>query len=234
MEAERSFSRRGFFLGAAGTVAAASGTAGLAAAASPPSFGGWFSNTSNYDGVVDKTGQDTVTVTVGVKANGGNYGFGPPAIRVDPGTKVTWTWNGKDAPHSVTFESGSVDSGLQSASGHTFSHTFDTKGVYKYYCQPHEALGMKGVVVVGDVSLASAGSSSSAASNGGSSGSGSGGAGGSSGKDVTYPPVPFRFEAIGVVALGFISLVILGMLALTFTAMRDDRHSPAVVREQRR
>jgi hypothetical protein len=42
----------------------------------------------------------------------------------------------------------SFDSGtLQAAE--TFEHTFETEGVYNYYCTPHEALGTVGLVVVG-------------------------------------------------------------------------------------
>ena len=32
--------------------------------------------------------------------------------------------------------------------GSTFEHTFTVGGVYDYYCQPHEAAGMVGRIVV--------------------------------------------------------------------------------------
>ncbi|KAB1190615.1 halocyanin domain-containing protein [Haloferax sp. MBLA0076] len=109
----------------------------------------WFENTSNYDGVVDKTGTSTVTVTVGADGNGGAYGFGPAAIRVDPGTTVVWEWTGDGGVHDVTAEDGSFASELVGDAGHTFEHTFDGEGVSKYVCSPHVSLGMKGAVVVG-------------------------------------------------------------------------------------
>ncbi|WP_280141188.1 plastocyanin/azurin family copper-binding protein [Halogranum amylolyticum] len=28
--------------------------------------------------------------------------------------------------------------------GHTFEQTFDEKGSYRYYCEPHKAIGMEG------------------------------------------------------------------------------------------
>ncbi|WP_336343360.1 plastocyanin/azurin family copper-binding protein [Halalkalicoccus ordinarius] len=37
----------------------------------------------------------------------------------------------------------------RAAHGHTFEHTFDSPGVYKYYCTPHVAMGMKGAIFVG-------------------------------------------------------------------------------------
>ncbi|QZX99278.1 halocyanin domain-containing protein [Halobaculum rubrum] len=112
------------------------------------SFDGWFDNVDNYDGVVDETGSDAVTVEVGTEANGGYYGFGPAAVRVSAGTTVTWEWTGQGASHNVVAEDGSFESELVAEEGHTFTHTFESAGTSKYVCVPHETLGMKGVVVV--------------------------------------------------------------------------------------
>jgi len=88
--------RRSFLRGAAaavGTTAAASAGVGTTTAQSGPDYGDWFSNTGNFDGTYDYTGKKEVTVYVGTDGNGTAYGFGPAAaIRVDPGTKVTWEW----------------------------------------------------------------------------------------------------------------------------------------------
>lgn len=105
--------------------------------------------TDNYDGIEDTTGQSGVTVMVGTEANGGNFGFGPPAIRVDAGTTVTWEWTGRGSSHNVVHEEGAFDSGQAAAEeGTTFEHTFEETGTYLYVCEPHESLGMKGAVVV--------------------------------------------------------------------------------------
>jgi halocyanin-like protein len=93
-----------------------------------------------------------VTVEVGVDNGGQPYGFGPPAVRIDPGATVVWEWTGKGGSHNVVAEDGSFESDLASEAGYTFSHTFESKGVYKYVCTPHQSLGMKGAIVVGDVS----------------------------------------------------------------------------------
>ncbi|MFB6108425.1 MAG: halocyanin domain-containing protein [Haloplanus sp.] len=112
----------------------------------------WLSDVDNYDGqVVDATDEDAVTVTVGAKGNGGPYAFAPPAVRVSPGTTVEFSWVSNN--HTVTVQSqpdGANWSGHEGIEQEDFSydHTFQTSGVYEYYCTPHESLGMKGVIEV--------------------------------------------------------------------------------------
>ena len=110
------------------------------------SFDGWFEDVDNYEGVTDETGSDSVTVEVGAGTDG--FAFAPPAVRVETGTTVTWEWTGKGSTHNVVADDGSFESQLVDEEGHTFEHTFDAAGTYKYYCNPHKAMGMKGVVVV--------------------------------------------------------------------------------------
>jgi halocyanin-like protein len=112
------------------------------------SFGGWFENTANYEGVIDKTGTSSVTIQVGAKTSSSPYTFAPPAVTIATGTTVTWKWTGLGGAHNVVAKDGSFDSKLTSEKGHTFKHTFDKKGTYKYSCVPHRSMGMKGVVVV--------------------------------------------------------------------------------------
>jgi len=135
---------------AAGVATAASSAAGRVRA-QDGDFGEWFEGVDNYDGVQDRTGNDQVTVTVGVEANGGNYGFGPAAVRVDPGTEVVWEW--RAGSHNVVHQDGDFESELTDEEGFTFTQTFDEDGVYLYYCTPHRDLGMRGAVVVGDVEV---------------------------------------------------------------------------------
>lgn len=111
-------------------------------------FGGWFDDVSNYDGVADRTDADSVEVTVGAAGNEGNFAFAPAAVTVSAGTTVVWKWNGKGSMHDVVAEDGSFASEVMNSAGETFEHTFDEAGTYKYYCQPHRQMGMKGVVVV--------------------------------------------------------------------------------------
>jgi halocyanin-like protein len=142
----RSVIRTGLVAGAG-----VAGLGGATTAAAQSDYDGWLSDVSNYDGTtVDRTGQDEVTVRVGTQANGGAFGFGPPAVRVSPGTTVVWQWTGEGNQHNVVDEAGAFESDLASEAGYTFEHTFESEGTFKYYCQPHETVGMKGVVVVGE------------------------------------------------------------------------------------
>jgi halocyanin-like protein len=114
---------------------------------------GWLSNTDGAGSVVDETGSAEVTVTVGAEGNGGGFGFGPPVVRVDPGTTVVFEWTGAGGSHNVVADDGAFESPMQGNEGDTFSYTFESAGVTRYYCSPHESMGMKGAVVVGDASV---------------------------------------------------------------------------------
>lgn len=149
------------FLALSGAAAAGSLVAAAPAAAAPTDLSGWFSNTDNADGVVDRTGQSEVTIEVGAEGNKGPYAYAPAAVRVDPGTKVVWKWvNGR---HNVVASDGSFESEYYSDSG-TFSYTPTEPGVRKYYCTPHKTMGMKGALVVGDAEVALSGGGSSGGS----------------------------------------------------------------------
>ena len=112
----------------------------------------WLADTPNYDGTIeDHTGEDEVDVTNGP---GGDLVFDPPAIRIDEGTTVVWTWD--DPGHSVTSEDDDVttddsfdDGGTDAEEGRVFEHTFDNgTGVVPYFCRPHRAQNHLGAVIV--------------------------------------------------------------------------------------
>jgi halocyanin-like protein len=110
----------------------------------------YLANVSNARSVTDRTGQNEVTVTVGAEGNGGTFAFSPAVLRIDAGTTVVWEWAAKGGSHDVTAEDGSFQSELthHTDTGHTFEQTFDSPGVVLYHCRPHEALGMKGAIIV--------------------------------------------------------------------------------------
>lgn len=108
----------------------------------------YLDRTSNFDGVVDARGESP-TVAVGVQANGGAFGFGPPAIRIEPETTVTWEWTGEGSFHDVVHEDGAFESEQRKQAGVTFEYAFEESDTYLYYCVPHESLGMKGAIIVG-------------------------------------------------------------------------------------
>lgn len=110
------------------------------------SFDGWFDQTSNYNQVKDLTDSGSVTVEVGAGDNG--QLFAPPAVRVSTGTTVTWNWTGVGGSHNVVHSDGKFSSDLTDQEGHTFEHTFQNSGEFRYVCEPHKSVGMRGVVIV--------------------------------------------------------------------------------------
>jgi halocyanin-like protein len=165
--------------GAVGAGLVGAGAAGTAAAQSG-AFDGWMGDVGNYEGIVDMTGQSEVTVTVGAEGNGGNYAFDPAAAKIDPGTTVVWEWTGEGQQHNVVAEEGGdFESELTADAGFTFERTVDAEGVVKYFCTPHRALGMKGVLVVGDVDTGAEVVSPGGGGGGGGGGDGVSGSGGS-------------------------------------------------------
>jgi plastocyanin len=73
-----------------------------------------------------------------------NFSFGPQAITVAPGTKVTWT-NRDDIPHTVVSSEGVFKSKVLDTD-ESFSFTFDKPGTYPYFCSVHPK--MTGTVAV--------------------------------------------------------------------------------------
>jgi plastocyanin len=88
--------------------------------------------------------------------------FQPARVTVRVGETVRWVNGPSTFPHTVTCDpvkakqpgdvslpdgAKAFDSGIMQ-SGATFQHTFTETGTYKYFCIPHEVLGMVGEVVV--------------------------------------------------------------------------------------
>jgi len=77
------------------------------------------------------------------------FKFNPDIVTIKQGTTVTWV-NEDGAAHTVVsgvrdnkselFDSGNI------SSGSTFSYTFNEKGTFDYFCEPHS--GMDGTIVV--------------------------------------------------------------------------------------
>ncbi|ELZ32491.1 halocyanin [Halogeometricum pallidum JCM 14848] len=134
---------------AVGAAAAGAVARPVAATDGASEFDAWFENVSNYEEITDERGASTVTVSVGASGNGGDFAFEPAAVRVDPGTTVVWEWTGGGGVHNVAATDGAYESDLLSEAGTTFERTFEENGVSLYSCLPHEAMGMKGAVVIG-------------------------------------------------------------------------------------
>lgn len=108
-------------------------------------------------GLASHAQADTVTVLLFGGPGQGSFRFSPAEIQVRLGDTVEWI-NMSPSPimHTVTYGVGSddpgsgyyFDSGLL-GSGESFSYTFMRRGDFPYYCVPHEAFGMTGLVKVG-------------------------------------------------------------------------------------
>ena len=120
------------------------GNAGTGNSSGSSSVDDWLADTDNYDSVEDMTDKSSVTIEVGPESN--EKVFAPAAIRVTPGTAITWEWIGSGY-HNVVAKDGQFTSGEPEKKA-TFEHTFGSPGTVLYYCEPHKSAGMKGAVIV--------------------------------------------------------------------------------------
>ena len=169
MDTSEGHTRRAVLRAGVGAAAAGAVTGGAIGSASAQDsvYGNYFAAADglgqavgNFEGTADARDLDgTVPLSVGVGQNG--LLFGPTgAVLVEPGTTVEWTWTGNGGAHNVVhdaeFEASTVGeqafrSGEPIAEpGTTFEHTFETEGVFPYFCLPHKVSGMRGAVVVGE------------------------------------------------------------------------------------
>ena len=86
----------------------------------------------------------TAAADVAVTING--FAFMPASITVPVGTRVVWTNQQAQVPHTVTSDTAGVfDSGTLQT-GMTFAFTFNQAGTFAYHCNIHP--NMHGTVVV--------------------------------------------------------------------------------------
>lgn len=79
--------------------------------------------------------------------------FVPAVVSIVIGDTVRWTWS--DLSHTVTSGTGAADSNVGSlfdaplnSSNASFEYTYNTPGLYPFFCRPHEVVNMKGSVFV--------------------------------------------------------------------------------------
>ena len=81
-------------------------------------------------------------------ADGNRMVYGQEIAKVDVGDTVTWLPASKG--HNVEMISSPNDMEFKSKNGKEAKITFDTPGIYYYWCTPHKGMGMIGLVVVGN------------------------------------------------------------------------------------
>ena len=74
--------------------------------------------------------------------------FSPRNVTIQVGDTVTWV-NNDQGFHNVVSDDAGFSSG-EPANDWTFSHQFDSAGVFGYFCEPHQVFGMTGTVTVQD------------------------------------------------------------------------------------
>lgn len=81
-------------------------------------------------------------------ADGNRMVYSQEIAKVEVGDTVTWLPASKG--HNVEMISSPNDMKFKSKNGKEAKITFDTPGVYYYWCTPHKGMGMIGLVVVGN------------------------------------------------------------------------------------
>lgn len=94
--------------------------------------------------------EDIVVDMLNKRDDGAKMVYSEDVVRVNVGDTITWL--PKTKGHNVEFRAGpdGVKLPKKSKMNREFSMTFDTPGVYYYWCTPHKSMGMIGLVVVGE------------------------------------------------------------------------------------
>jgi pseudoazurin len=79
-------------------------------------------------------------------ADGNKMVFSQEVVKVEIGDTVTWLPSSKG--HNVEMISSPNKMKFKSKNGKEAKITFDTPGIYYYWCTPHKGMGMIGLVVV--------------------------------------------------------------------------------------
>jgi len=83
-----------------------------------------------------------------VVINASGTSFSETDVTIAPGTTVRWV-SQDDMGHTVTPDGHTEwTSASLNNNGDTFEHTFDDVGEFPYFCTPHQAQGMTGVITV--------------------------------------------------------------------------------------
>ncbi len=107
----------------------------------------------------------TFEVRAVMSKDGARVYFDPIGLHIQPGDTVRWiqisgyhsvaAYHPTNANHELRIPDHAQpwNSGVMlaeyPAKGSTFEHTFTVSGVYDYLCEPHEAAGMVGRIIVG-------------------------------------------------------------------------------------
>jgi len=77
--------------------------------------------------------------------------FHPAVVRAQPGDTIRWIPT--DRGHNTVTDEELIPEGAEAwraRINEEFEVTLDVEGTYAYYCQPHQTVGMVGLILVGD------------------------------------------------------------------------------------
>lgn len=106
-----------------------------------------------------------VEIKLVMSRDGAHAYFDPAGVHIQPGDTVRWmqvrdyhsvtAYHPSNSNHELRIPDGAepwnsdILLGQYPAKGSTFQRRFTDEGVYDYFCQPHEAAGMVGRIIVG-------------------------------------------------------------------------------------
>ena len=94
-------------------------------------------------------GLNTTQEEVLVSVDGTNLRFSPSTVTITEGDSVRFFWSGELLAHNAVARDGLFDSGDPSRDvDYSFTFELGTNGTHEYVCEPHEAVGMIGTIVV--------------------------------------------------------------------------------------
>ena len=86
-------------------------------------------------------------VIIGVDST--NLQFSPSDVTITEGQAVRFFWSGELLPHNAVSTDGLFDSGEPSRNvDYRFVFQVGMNGTYEFVCEPHEQLGMVGIITV--------------------------------------------------------------------------------------
>jgi len=94
---------------------------------------------------LDENEGETVIVTV----DSTNLRFSPDSITLNEGDTVRFFWDGQLLAHNAVEDNALFDSGDPETSvDYSYTFAIGENGTYQYVCEPHEAFGMVGTIIV--------------------------------------------------------------------------------------
>ena len=93
--------------------------------------------------------QDSKEYTVTVDST--NLRFYPDSLTINEGDSVRFLWGGEFLPHNSVEENGIFNSGdPEREVDYLYTFDYTQSGVYNFFCEPHESVGMDGTITVLD------------------------------------------------------------------------------------